>query len=119
MALNPSKLLLQKVQDAFPKAEDAKAALVVLGRFVPYGGEGLQLAAIRASSGQLWKLRELARVAKKDFRDVFFEANSPEKIREIKERRRADPTWGWGRQQYSIKLANRKANGSTRRSDVP
>jgi hypothetical protein len=93
MALSPSQLLLRKVQEAFPTPEDAKAALLVLERFTRYGGEGLQLAAVKASNGQLWKLRELVRVAKKDFRDVFFEANSPEEVRKIKERQRADPTW--------------------------
>jgi hypothetical protein len=119
MALEPSQFLLQKLQEAFPDTDTAKAAMASLDRFSRYGGEGLQLAAIKASGGQLWKLRELLRVAKKDFRDVFLEANSPEEVRKIRERQRADPTWSWGRQQYLVQIAKRKAQDKLRRSDGP
>jgi len=118
MALSPSQLLLQRLHEAFPDTEDANAALVVLDRFIRYGGEELQLAALKASGGQLWKLRELVKVAKKDFRDVFFEARSPEQVLCLKGRTRSDP-FPWGRHGYLLNVAKRTAEQKRRRSAGP
>jgi hypothetical protein len=99
MTADDRQSLRRKVREAFPDPEIAKAALASLDRYKGYGGEGLKLAAIKASGGELWKLRELLRAAKKDFRDVFLEADEPEKVRRIREQRRADPALFWGRLQ--------------------
>jgi hypothetical protein len=108
MALADRENLVLRLQQAFADPEVAKAALASLDGYKGHGGDGLKLAAIKASGGQLWKLRELLQVAKKDFRDVYLEANSPDEARRLRDERRADPTLLWGRLQYLIKRAKRK-----------
>ena len=102
LALGDRENLVLRLQQTFPDPEVAKSALASLDGYKGYGGDGLKLAAIKASGGQLWKLRELLQVAKKDFRDVYLEANSPDEARRLREQRRADPTLLWGRLQYLI-----------------
>ena len=105
-ALADHENLILRLREAFPDPEVAKAALASLDGYKGYGGDGLKLAVIKASGGQLWKLRELLQIAKKDFRDVYLEANSPDEARRLRIQRRADPTLLWGRLQFQIKRAS-------------
>jgi hypothetical protein len=95
MALVTRKLVLAKLNSAFPDPGAAAEALAALDRFEGPVRDGVQLAIIKLSDGQLWKLRELVQQARKDFRDVLYPAQAPEQFRNLSPR--FDPTQFRGR----------------------
>lgn len=90
------QLLLGQLQAVFGSPADAQDALAALDAYRGPGGDDLKQTAIKASGGKLRKLRELLQAAKKDFRDVYLQAQSPETVLRNREARRADPTLHWG-----------------------
>jgi hypothetical protein len=111
MALVSRELVLAKMNGAFPNPEIAALALAALDRFDGPSREGVQLAIIKLSDGQLWKLRELVQKARKDFRDVLYPAQAPEQFRNLDARH--DPTRFWGRLR-SRKPSAKKAAALTK-----
>jgi hypothetical protein len=89
------QLVLKKLATAFPEPELAEQALRSLDRlrwahdFPPHY---VHLAIIKLSEGELWRLRELVKRAKKDPRDVIFPAEAPEQMRKLMEK----PRRHWG-----------------------
>jgi hypothetical protein len=94
MALISRELVVAKVNAVFPDSRTAGEALAALDRFDGPSRETVQLAIIKLSDGQLWKVRDLVQKARKDFRDVLFPAQSPEQCRSLNSSR--DPAWSWG-----------------------
>lgn len=96
MILATRQLVLKKLAIAFPAPAAAEKALQSLDR---YGNcstqpcaELVHLAIIKLSEGSLWRLRELVRTAKHDFRDVLYPAEAPERFRQLHE----NPPGRWG-----------------------
>jgi hypothetical protein len=92
------QFVLKKLAAAFPDAADAEQALASLDRYQAEAVEGtatVHLAIIKLSEGKLWKLRELVQTARADFRDVLFQAQSPEYFRQIAKKPRAHEGWSW------------------------
>jgi hypothetical protein len=98
MALVSRQLVLQRLAAAFPNGKEAEQALAALDRYGTDDAEMVHLAIIKLSEGKLWRLRELVQVAREDFRDVLFPAQSPEVFREFAKQRPAHegPSWCWG-----------------------
>jgi hypothetical protein len=78
------KLVLKKLHDCFPEAQKAAIALTILDS---YGVQSwhverdrVQLAMLMQSKGNLDRLRELAVLADKDYRDVLAGAEYPEEF---------------------------------------
>lgn len=83
MPLTPSRaLVLKKLCDTFPDAGAAKNALHSLKHYQgssPAETYAVHLAILKLSGGELWRLREYVKIAKKgDPRDVIYPAQSPE-----------------------------------------
>ena len=95
MALVSRQLVLQKLAASFPDRNEAEQALAALDRYGTDGAEMVHLAIIKLSEGKLWRLRELVQVARQDFRDVLFPAQSPETFREFAKQRPAHEGWSW------------------------
>ena len=81
--------VLKKLAMVFP---DPTIVVQALNSLDTYGNsefqparEGVQLAILKLCEGQLWRLRELVREAKGDYRDVLYPAQSPEYSRRMKE----------------------------------
>ena len=77
------ELVLRKLAIAFPDPMVASEALVALDRYGVGASQpavvGVHLAVIKLSEGRLWRLRELVRKAKDDFRDVLYLAQADQK----------------------------------------
>ena len=78
-------LVLRKLSDTFPKAEEASQALAMLEG---YGDESwhrekhrVQLAVLMQSGGNLERLRQLVELAKTDYRDALVGAEFAEQFR--------------------------------------
>jgi len=90
------KLVLKKRAIVFPDPSVAKQALRSLARYGKSSSEPLvdavHLAIIKLSDGELWKLRELVRAARGDFRDVLYPAQAPERFKDLRDN--PPPDWG-------------------------
>src|SRR5204863_744749 len=88
MALISRQLVLKKVAIAFPDALEAEQALRSLDRYSRNPSEPLavavHLAIIKRSEGKLWRLRELVQAARRDFRDVLYPAQAPERFERVR-----------------------------------
>jgi len=86
----------KKLAAAFPDAAVATLALQALDRYGtrPHekAADGVHLAIIKLSEGKLWRVRELVKKAKHDFRDVLYVAQAPEAFRLLREN--PPPFWG-------------------------
>ena len=86
MSAQPSSELVQKkLRDCFPDAEAAAAAALAL--LNGYGAQPwhreadrVRLAMLMQSRGELGRLRELAALADRDYRDVLVGAEYPEEF---------------------------------------
>ncbi len=107
MALVSRELVLAKLNGAFPDPDIAAQALAALDRLEGPVRDGVQLAIIKLSDGELWKLRELVQKARKDFRDVLYPAQAPEEFRTLNYR--GDPTEFWGRRPTKKPSAKKAA----------
>src|SRR5258708_28452049 len=83
------EFVLKKLAKAFPDPAIAQQALTSLDS---YGGsegqpakEAVQLAVLKSCDGMLWRLRELVKLAKGDFRDVLYPAQAPEHFKDSRE----------------------------------
>jgi hypothetical protein len=83
------ELVLKKLATVFPDPAIAQHALTSLDS---YGGadgqpakEAVQLAILKSCDGMLWRLRELVKLAKGDFRDVLYPAQAPERFKDSRE----------------------------------
>jgi hypothetical protein len=109
------QLVLRKLAIAFPIAAEREQALKSLDRYGTSENEpskeGVQLAVIKLSEGQLWRLRELVRQARHDFRDVLYVAQAPEKFRHLKE----NPPPLWGEHPQRKPLSRQKEDAMAKR----
>jgi hypothetical protein len=85
-SIEPSRdLVLKKLRHCFPDADEAAAALAI----VDYYGkqpwhreiERVQLAILMESGGSLERLRRIAELADRDYRDALVGAEYPEQFR--------------------------------------
>jgi len=113
MNLESRQLVLKKLAVAFPDPVAARNALVSLDRFGMQPHErdvrvhGVHLAIIELSDGQLWRLRELVKAAKHDYRDVVFPATMPEQFQDLREN--PPPMWGELPRRKALTAAKRAA----------
>jgi hypothetical protein len=88
MPLPPSReLVLKKLHECFPDPVVATEAIESLDRYGDrewhIAKDLVHLAILKLSEGALSRLRDYVQVARKDFRDVLFEAQEPERFRRL------------------------------------
>ena len=87
MELFSRELVLKKLAIAFPDSAEAEQALNALDYYGQGPNEpcvnGVHLAIIKLSEGNLWRLRDLVGKARRDFRDVLYPAQAPETFRHL------------------------------------
>ena len=97
-------LLRQKITEQFPQ-EDLAQVLALLNQYESASAAGrlrVQLAILKLSQGNVDKLREYVAVARTDYRDVLFWAETPEQAKAVKVRvpqQHPLPSLGQGPQQ--------------------
>ncbi|MBK8904771.1 MAG: hypothetical protein IPM53_26565 [Anaerolineaceae bacterium] len=82
---NNEEILRQKVTEQFPN-EVPEKILALLNRYESTSAAGrlrVQLAILKLSEGNVDKLREFVEVARTDYRDVLFWAETPEQARAV------------------------------------
>ncbi|MAT97502.1 MAG: hypothetical protein CL608_10205 [Anaerolineaceae bacterium] len=85
---NNQELLRQKVAEQFPDEDSAKI-LALLYRYESPAAAGrlrVQLAILKLSKGNVDRLREYVEVARTDYRDVLFWAETPEQTKVVSPR---------------------------------
>jgi hypothetical protein len=85
---NDQHLLRQKITEQFPQEESAQV-LTLLNQYESAAAAGrlrVQLAILQLSQGDVDKLREYVEVARTDYRDVLFWAETPEQAKAVKVR---------------------------------
>jgi hypothetical protein len=83
---NDQYLLRQKITEQFPQEESAQV-LTLLNQYESAAGRlRVQLAILQLSQGDVDKLREYVEVARTDYRDVLFWAETPEQAKAVKVR---------------------------------
>jgi len=85
---NNRDILRQKVAEQFPD-EDQAQILALLNQYESESAAGrlrVQLAVLKLSEGNLSQLRKYLEVARTDYRDVLFWAETPERAKAVGER---------------------------------
>ena len=85
---NNQEILRQKIAESFPDADQTQI-LALLNEYQSESAAGrlrVQLAVLKLSQGDLGKLRHYVEVARTDYRDVLFWAETPEQAKAAGER---------------------------------